>query len=90
MLQLAVILRSAMDSYASLASLYTGYLQSINHSCSYTHIMLQVFEEAMKTWMEKVHLDPPSTEEHPPHELSEAEISLLQSFVEATESLIKK
>ena len=54
----------------------------------YMYIYLQVFEEALKTWTEKQKLERPISPR--PNQLSEEETNILQSFVEATQMLIKR
>ena len=49
---------------------------------------MQVFEEALKAWTEKQKLEKPVCPKH--HVLSQAETEILHSFVEATETLIKR
>ncbi len=48
---------------------------------------MQVFEEALKTWMERSKIERPVSPIR--HLLSEEEMQILHSFVEATETLIK-
>ncbi len=49
---------------------------------------MQVFEEALKTWSEKQKLERPISARQ--NTLTEEESNILQSFVEATEVLIKR
>ena len=48
----------------------------------------QVFEEALKTWSEKQKLERPVSPRQ--NLLTDEESAILQSFVEATEALIKR
>jgi len=48
----------------------------------------QVFEEALKTWTEKQKIERPVSPRH--HSLGDDEMLVLQSFVDATEGLIRR
>ena len=52
------------------------------------HFFVKVFEEALKTWSEKQKLERPVSPRQ--NLLTDEESAILQSFVEATEALIKR
>ncbi|KAK2140539.1 hypothetical protein LSH36_1322g00039, partial [Paralvinella palmiformis] len=64
-----------------------GYIRIVHKNRAQMLTKDKVFEEALKTWVEKQKIERPVSPRN--HTLSEEESCILRSFVEATEALIK-
>ena len=70
-------------------------MSKVKENCTKTKIKIHVafdifqeFEEALKSWTEKQKLEKPV--HHRPNQLSDKETEILQTFVDATQLMIKK